>query len=283
MDESTWDPERLRIVGSVLSRYSAHLAPGHRIRLGMEGDPCSTYRSADDAPRATVVDVRREPNGEVHFRAQIDGSDGMLELDNLTVAPGRLWEIDPDYLEEFRGYVQAQRSSPTGSLAGSLDDSLAEVEDADGEAQENPSRGMDDEPRAHTPPPSAEEEQQPRYAGANDELEYRSSIDTHFDRLERQMEDIDATNRTFRETMASTVRALAGDLMRAAQGTPIEFAHQYADRYDLAIAERVSDPPLADDYRGEGKSRSKDRYQGEKTEFLGASNFEEDDVSRLTE
>ena len=248
MDDTTWDPERLRIVGSVLSRYSAYLAPGHRIRLGMEGDPCSTFRSADDAPRATVVDVTHGDHGEIHFRAQLDGSDTIIERDNRNVAPDRLWEIDPEYVEEFRDHVhRAQRSSAAS--------------------------------RASSPTSVHEnEEEPPTYAGTRDEIEYRSSVETHFQRVERQMEDMESANRAFRETMASTVRALAGDLLRAAQGAPIEFAHQYADRYDLAVAERVS--AGMSDYRGDGKN--KDRYQGEKTDYsLERRNIEAD--STLTE
>lgn len=102
MEEALWDPERLATVGSILTRYAAHLQPGHRIRLGIEGDPCNTFRGAD-APCATVMDVDRQPNGVVHFRARLDGSRGVVELDNTNVHS--VWEIAPDYLETFRGSV----------------------------------------------------------------------------------------------------------------------------------------------------------------------------------
>lgn len=251
MDDTTWDPERLQMVGSILSRYSAHIAPGHRIRLGMEGDPCSTYRSAEDAPRATVVDVRRETNGEVHFRAQVDGSDSMLDLDNITVTANRLWEIDPDYIEEFRGQVEkAQRASSMVSLHETNEQHYNNYKAVDDHQHDGVKEEtiVQSEYNQHTP------------RGGNDDIQYRSSVDKHFNNVEQQMHDNEEVNRTFRETMASTVRALAGDLLRTSQGVPIEFAHAYADRYDLAVAERMSDG-----FRGD--SQRTPRHQHEKTNF----------------
>ena len=254
-----WDPERLRVVGSVLSRYGAHLAEGDRVRLSMEGDPCAVYRAAEEAPRATVVEVTRGADGDVRFRARLDGSDEIVERDNRTVDPKQLWEIDPDYLETFRAHVEraekAQESNET----------------------------RHEESAHHQPPPP-----QVVYAGAPDESEYRSTVQDRFERLAQQLEemdasnrtfratveDMDAANRTFRETMASTVRALAGDLMRTSRGTPIEFAHQYADRYDLAVAERVSEG-VTDDYRGARRrsrgapSSPSSKHQEEKWNFKG--------------
>tara|TARA_B110000046_G_C12979237_1_gene392563 strand:- start:834 stop:1694 length:861 start_codon:yes stop_codon:yes gene_type:complete len=241
-----WDPERLRVVGSVLSRYGAHLAEGDRVRLGMEGDPCAVYRAAEEAPRATVVEVTRGADGDVRFRARLDGSDEIVERDNRTVAPDRLWEVDPDYLETFRAHVaRAEEESH---------------EPPHGEAA----------PHHHHHPAHDRNGDSPQvvYAGAPDESEYRSTVQDRFERLAQQFEEMDAANRTFRatmdeneaanrtfrETMGLTVRALAGDLMRTSRGTPIEFAHQYADRYDLAVAERVSGD-IADDYRGDGSGR----------------------------
>lgn len=194
-----WDPERLRNVGHVLTRYSAHLAEGDRIRLGMEGDPCTPYRSADDAPRATVTEVTRDGD-HVRFRAQVDGSDELLDLDNRNVS--NVWEIDPDYLDTFRSHVEQ-------------------------------------------PPPEDEQEK-----------EYRSAIDSQLERLEQRLEDMETTNRAFRETMASTVRALAGDMMRSYRGGKLEFAHQYADRYDLAIADRAQDNVVTDSFRGDGSRQA---------------------------
>ena len=93
---------------------------------------------------------------------------------------------------------------------------------------------------------------------------------------------MEASNHTFRETMASTVRALASDLVRTSQGVPCEFADQYVDRYDLAVAERVSG--MAEDaegFRAAGRpSRGGSSYQAEKVSFEDArfhyGNVEED-------
>lgn len=262
--EELWDPERLRIVGSILNRYSAHIAPGHRIRLGMEGDPCNVYRSGESAPRATVLDVRRDANGLVQFRAKLDDSDTVIDLDNRTVSADRIWEIDPEYLEIFRGHVSNEGAppSPVTSMQHTLDASLGGERDMTSQQQ----------------------------GESTEMVAYRSSVEHQLTRLGEQMEHIESSNRTFRETMASTVRALAGDLLRTSHGAPIEFAHQYADRYDLAVAERMSDGVVAvgmegeqpemmsDEFRGEERSRRRspgrrnsDRYQGEKYDFDDAT------------
>jgi hypothetical protein len=251
--DALWDPERLRIVGSVMNRYAEHLAVGHRVRLDMEGDPCSRYRSPSDAPVGSVVDVQREPDGLVRFRVRLDGSGDEVRLDNRSV--DNVWEIDPDGLDAYRATVER--------AADALDD-----EDAPSPPPPDLSR--------HERAPSPVGHSPPRDDGV--ERAFRSSVENHFERLERKLEEqhnthrhaleeFDTSNRAFRETMASTVRALAGDLMRAASGTPIEFAHQYADRYDLAIAEKASEHVVADGYRGDGGGR-RDERQREKTDFV---------------
>ena len=107
MENKVWDLERLRTVGSILARYSAHLAEGHRVRLGLEGDPCSVYRNADDAPTGTVVQVNRpdDESGIVRFVAKMDADGSLVELDNCNVDPTKVWEIDPLFLDEFRGHI----------------------------------------------------------------------------------------------------------------------------------------------------------------------------------
>jgi hypothetical protein len=241
--DATWDPERLRLVGSVLTRYAEHLAPGHRIRLGMEGDPCAAYRSADDAPGATVLDVTRDGD-VVRFRAQRDDTGEVIERSNRDVGADMLWEIHPDYLETFRAHVEASEGD---------DDAYAGLK---------------------TKVESQLSDFASRLATLEDSVrdDYRSSETMS---LASKFEEAEAANRAFRETMASTVRALAGDLMRTARGEGIEFAHQYADRYDLAVAERAT-------FRG-GKRKEEEeddadadehvhsRYQGEKYNFEESS------------
>ena len=227
-----WDPERLRIVGSVLTRYSEHLAPGHRIRLGMEGDPCTVYRSAEDAPGATVLDVTRDGD-EVRFRAERDDTGEVVERSNRDIAPDKLWEIHPDYLDTFRAHVEAGEDDDPpyagDALARKVDDLATRLESLESVRDE-----------------------------------YRSA-----DTLSSKFEEAEAANRAFRETMASTVRALAGDLMRTARGEGIEFAHQYADRYDLAVAERATASFRGDKRKEEEEEEDADeRFQGEKYEYV---------------
>ena len=228
-----WDPDRLRIVGSVITRYSEHIAPGHRIRLGMEGDPCSAYRAAEDAPSATVLDVTRDGD-EVRFRAERDDTGEVVERSNRDIAPDKLWEIHPDYLETFRRHVEDDDEQYAGdSVARQVDHKLQEFST--------------------------------RLASLEESVrdEYRSADVS----LASKFEEAEAANRAFRETMASTVRALAGDLMRTARGEGIEFAHQYADRYDLAVAERVSGAYRGDKREEEEEADANERFQGEKWTF----------------
>jgi hypothetical protein len=214
-DAALWEPERLRNVGSVLARYGAHIAPGHRVRLGMEGDPCAVYRAAAEAPCATVLDVQRDPgSGLVRFRAQLDGSPAVVELDNRSVSPDRLWEIAPDYLDTFRGHVDA-------AAAGAAHDAA--------------------EPPPPEPPPP-------------DPLdEYRSAVNGELEALRGRLAEVEERERTLREDLATAVRELAGDVVRAYRGEPAEFAQRYADRYDLAVAERAASDD--DEYRAAAEAR----------------------------
>ena len=200
-DEALWDAERLRNVGSVLARYGAHIAPGHRVRLGMEGDPCAVYRAAADAPCATVLDVQRDPaSGFVRFRAQLDGSPAVVELDNRSVSPEKLWEIAPDYLDTFRAHVDAASAEPDAP-----------------------------EPDAPDAPDAPEPAPEPDALDA-----YRSAVDDELGRFRGQLDEL-------REDLRSAVRELSGDVMRAARGEQTEFAQRYVDRHDLAVAEAAAD------------------------------------------
>jgi hypothetical protein len=107
MENNLWDPERLRIIGCIMERYSKHLAEGHRVRLGLEGDPHSIYRKAEDAPTGTVVSIQRPgvEGGMLRFAVKMDSDDTLIELDNRNVDPTRVWEIDPQFIDEFRGSI----------------------------------------------------------------------------------------------------------------------------------------------------------------------------------
>ena len=133
-----WDPERIITVGWIMDKYARYLQTGDRIRLGQEGDPCSLYRSSDEAPCATVRHVTRDSADTVRFRAVLDGPSEMeIELDNRNVAPDRIWEIHPDDSNTFRGRVIGEQeeegehsttNGPTDDIVEDLDTRLKAME-----------------------------------------------------------------------------------------------------------------------------------------------------------
>ena len=297
-----WDPERIRIVGSVLERYSAHLAPGHRIRCGMEGDECSVYRSTSDAPTATVLEVFREPNGYVKFRAQMDSSGAIVDFDNRNIAPGAIWEIEPEYLETFRGHVE--RSLEGGSAVDVerlfKEESQEAEEDVREEAEDDAREEAGDNasPSEDNVPPQEDDAPRERFE------EYRSSVISEMDeklrdqelRLRSEFGSKSAMDTEFKETMAETVRMLSEDMIRLSKGKPLQFSERFADKYDDAMHEKEGSE--AEEYRGSIKSSSKrkkrdeeeNKHQNEKTdfdmEFVSPVTYKEDfqqDPAELTD
>lgn len=120
-----WEPERLRIIGSVMRRYGEHLAVGDRVRLGLEGDQCFSYRSTEDAPKGTVVDVTREDGDRISFGVEMDDGE-VMRLDNQSIAPDRTWEIDPEYLDTFKQRLDGVKQ-PTSDVAA-LEQRIATLE-----------------------------------------------------------------------------------------------------------------------------------------------------------
>ena len=108
MTESSelWHPDRLATVGWIMDRYSEHLQPNDRIRIGQEGDPCSSYRSASESPCARVDNIHKDSDGTVRFRAVFEESGEAIELDNRNISPNRIWELHPNQVDEFRGRVE---------------------------------------------------------------------------------------------------------------------------------------------------------------------------------
>lgn len=256
-----WDPERIRIVGSVLERYSTHLAPGHRIRCGMEGDECAVYRSAAEAPCATVTEVFREPNGYVKFRAQMDGTGATVDFDNRNIAPGSIWEIEPEYLETFRGHVEHTLEGGKAPTTVSDDDGESAIERLFAQRKE-----AEEQEDTH----ANEGEENTHRGTTTTEFEaYRSSMQSEMEERFRAQEVMlrsefgakDNSDDDFKTTMAETVRMLAGDLLRLSRGEQPQFADRYVDRYDLALTERSGSQ---NNFRGEKK---KDKFQGEKHDF----------------
>lgn len=222
------DPHRLETLERVQSLYGKHIKENDKIRLGVEGDPCSTYRSVEEAPTAKVNEIlERSNNGFVRFRATLNTGE-VKEFTNRSFDPDTAWEIAPDFLDEFADRVAKGGNGHMGEdtfrgevqkLSKQVDDITKQLSDFMKDVSERVS-GLE------------EEERRREFRGADD------------------IEGIKESDTAFRETMASTIRALAGDTLRVARGEPIEFAHHMIDKYDKVIEERAS-------YRGsERKKRS---------------------------
>lgn len=196
-----WDPERLATVGWIMNRYSDFLRPGDRIRIGQEGDPCTTYRSSEDAPSARVENVEREVDGTVRFRAVMETSGATIQLDNRNVASDRIWELHPSQVEEFRQRVQGERTHRGTDGDGGAADEEEEVDErpADGN-REDTLTDLFREPA-----------------------------------LEKRLTDMEFRGTEMEKTIGGAIRELAGDLMRIYNGEAPAFSIRFADRYDLAL------------------------------------------------
>lgn len=199
-----WDPERLATVGWIMNRYSDFLRPGDLVRIGQEGDPCSTYRSSDDAPSAQVENVEREVDGTVRFRAVMQGSGAVVNLDNRNVASDRIWEIHPSQVEEFRERVENERTH-----RGTGDDDVEE------HAEEHAEEAVTESPH-----------------DTNDD-----NLDKLFasDALEQRIKDMEFRGTEIEKTIGGAIRELAEDMMRMYRGEVPNFSIKFADKYDLAL------------------------------------------------
>jgi hypothetical protein len=174
--------------------------------MGIEGDPCSVYRGDNGAPSGTITSVTRGDDGFVKFNVRLDTSGDEIELDNRNISPERVWEVHPEFVDAFRGRIQHD------------DESV--VSDTKDESQ------------------SVKEE-------TNDD-EFRSSVENRVESLGERLKRMETAESELERTIASAVRELAGDLMRAYRGEEPEFAFRYADRYDLALT-RSSENDDADE------------------------------------
>ena len=72
------DPDRIATIKYIYDLTKRTITVGDTVRLGIEGDPCCRYRSADDiaARTGTVTEIVRDQNGEpVKIVAQMDGNE----------------------------------------------------------------------------------------------------------------------------------------------------------------------------------------------------------------
>jgi len=99
-NHDVWNSGRIEKISTIMNRYAEHVRVGHRLRLGIEGDPCNTYRSADDAPKGEVVRVDRGDDGYVGIDMRLDNGEH-IHVDNRSVDPSRIWEVDPSNLAQF--------------------------------------------------------------------------------------------------------------------------------------------------------------------------------------
>ena len=278
MQESVWDPERISNIGWLLSRYSEHLQPSDRIKLGIEGDPCGAYRGVDEAPTAIVSHVSREDNGFVRFTAVLEDSNVEVELDNRNVSPDKVWEIHPDFVDTFRGRVHGDEASE----------------------EETPPEDKEDAQ-------SQEDEMRHLSRSEDGDDDFRSSVKTHVESLDERLKRMETAESELERTIASAVRELAGDLMRAYRGEEPEFAYRYADRYDLALTrsgtknvrkdeqepekdEEEEEDHASSEFRGGRETSSRDlpetrsTYQNEKDSFdLESLSFDVKESSVLSD
>ena len=120
---SLWNSDRLEAIGSVMERYSKYIRPGDRIHLTIEGDDMSPYRGSDivNAPCGTVREVTRFPGeARTEMQVEMDDTNEMRTLDNMSVHPLSTWEIEPSYIETFRGHV-VESQERTSSHASDTD------------------------------------------------------------------------------------------------------------------------------------------------------------------
>jgi hypothetical protein len=211
-DKSTsniWDPERLDAVGRIMTGWSSNLHNRAKIRFGIEGDSCYPFRSIDDAPVATVHDLKRDVKGLVTFRAVTDTGESFLR-NSTSVHPEEVWEIYPPYIDTYKQFMEDPRSfEMENTFRSSIDDLSTRLT-----SLENIEERL-----------------------SNMEEKYRATS-----------ENRDNDEDLFRKTVASSIRALAGDIVRAQQGESVEFAPHMVDRYDKTMLKK-SDDDDDDTYR----------------------------------
>lgn len=245
MSQNLLDPERLETLDRIMSLYGKHLQTGDKLRIGIEGDPCSRFRSVDEAPSVTVSEIlERKEDGLIRFKAIMSGSEETCEFTNRSFDPEFVWELHPDSAETFKQRIRK----------GGEKDQYRSVPNEDDLSSKMTLITQDMSQRLATLEDTVE--RLTEQLGSNN---YRGN-------REEDIEHMKESERTFRETMASTIRALAGDTLRLARGEPVEFAHQYADRYDLALEERSNST-----FRGSEsptpKKKSQQQHQPEKWSF----------------
>ena len=254
MSDDLLHPERLATLERIMTLYGSHLQVNDKIRIGIEGDPCSHYRSIDDAPSAVVKDIlERRDDGFIRFRAAFEDSEDLCEFSNRAFDPSNVWELHPSQVDAFKDRVQRERDRQAPPPSSPLSSSYRgeDVSHSPPAVSQDEFRAMEDKvSRLSDKLSSIAKDMSERLATLED-MGYRG--ETSSPHNEEALDELRESERTFRETMASTIRALAGDTLRLARGEPVEFAHQYIDRYDMALEDRAnqsSSYSTRSEYRG---------------------------------
>lgn len=238
---------RTSLIHHVMERCSPFVKEGTRIRLGMEGDPCYAYRSTEDAPRGTVRSLSREDD-ILNFELKLDEGD-TIRLDNMSTHPRKTWEIEPEHAPTFRKAVLDsgdylplehegdKEASLVESKVAVLDDTF--VPDDPKEYMESVEKGI----RDHL----AEMEERFRRA----ETDAASKLRDELRDVQEEFRKASQEQKHFHKTIADTVRHLSTDLMCVAGRKPLQYAPQYAQRYDASV----------DEYRASSGPQKKSRDQ----------------------
>ena len=214
----------------IMERYAPHLRAGDHITLGIEDDPCRTYRSVPKC--ATIKDVNMESDGTLRFTAT-DDDGNLVERTNRDVRPDHVWEISPSYLPEF---TQRFRATGTDIEVGS---SLL-PDTTQNETDPVETIGDDDigqyDPKEDDPKEDEPKEDEPKEDDAKDLL---CRIETLERRIDSLLQSNDRHTQESRlDILSQAVQLIAEDLCAVENGYPSTFARNYLDRYAQANAYR---------------------------------------------
>ena len=235
MEARLWDPERLSNIASVMSRYSQQLNIGDFIRLGIEGDPCYSYRSVDDAPVAKVRSLDRSEDGFVSFEAEITDANGqhdeqkygqVVQLDNRRIDPKQVWEIPPFHLDTFRGRVLKETAKEEEEEVPQVSVPEAESELMFRNASESTASSW----------MTRLESLEKMVGKMADKMERTSEYRGALQNVANLEHEIDV----LRKDTLLAVRELCGDVLRTYRGERAEFAETFANRYDSQEEEKHS-------------------------------------------
>ena len=122
-----YDPERVRRLAQISTKFHAHAAVGDDIEFGIEGDDQmpAKYRNAGGRPRGTIVKIKNEGTENSTLRVQLEGSGRMIDVHPFQIAGDRIWEFTNDTWNNKvlpRSNPEAASAAYRGNSSGSNDD-----------------------------------------------------------------------------------------------------------------------------------------------------------------